>query len=74
VSLGSERRNESCEHDKAGVGHQPCNLADPADILDPVGFGEAEIAIEAMANIVAIEQEGVTTAGGELLLDEIRDR
>ena len=61
VALGAERRDEGGQHDEAGVGHQPRDFADPADILDPVGLGEAEIAVETVADIVAIEQEGVPT-------------
>ena len=47
---------------RPGVGHQPRDLADAADVLDPVGLGEAEVAVEAVADIVAVEQEGVPPA------------
>ena len=34
---------------------------DAADIFDAVGFGEAEVAVETVAHIVAVEQHGVMT-------------
>ena len=46
-------------HDESGIGHQLGDLADSADILDPVGLGEAKILVEPVAHIVAVEQEGV---------------
>jgi hypothetical protein len=44
LALRAEGRNEGAGHDQAGVDHEPGDLADPADILHPVGVGEAEIA------------------------------
>ena len=52
-------RDERGEHDQPGIGHQLGDFADPADILDPVGLGKAQILVEAVAHIVAVEQEGV---------------
>ena len=71
--LGPERADEGGQHDQPGVEHQPRRLPDPADILGPVGVGEAEVAVEAEADIVAVEQEGVPPGGVKLLLDEIGD-
>ena len=59
LALGAERADEGGEHDQAGVGHQLGDLADAADVLDPVGLGEAEVLVEPVADIVAVEQEGV---------------
>ena len=73
VAFGAERRNEGGQHDQAGVGHQPRDFADSADILNAVGLGEAEVAVEAVADIVAVEQEGVAAAGRELLFNQIGD-
>ena len=72
-ALGPERRDEGGQHDQPGVGHQPRDFADPADVLDAVGLGEAEVAVEPVADIVAVEQEGVPPARDELLLDQIGD-
>ena len=48
-------------------------LADAADVFDTVGFGKAEIAIDAVADIVAVEHHGVDTALVQRLLDQIGD-
>ena len=61
------------QHDQPGIGHQPGDFADAADVLDPVGLGEAEIVVEAVADIVAVEQIGVPALGQQLLLDQIGD-
>ena len=42
-----------------GLDEELRHLADAADVLDPVGIGEAEILVEAVAHIVAVEQHGV---------------
>src|SRR3954453_21959786 len=60
VALGTKWRNERSQQDQAGVGHDPGDLADPADVLDAIGLSETEIPVEAVADIVAVEQEGVT--------------
>ena len=57
--LGAERRDERHQHDQAGVDHQLRHLGDAADVLDPVGVGEAEVLVEAVAHVVAVEQVGV---------------
>ena len=59
VALGPERRDERDEHDQAGVGHQLGDLGHPADVLDPVGVGEAEVVVEPVPNVVAVEQRRV---------------
>ena len=57
--LGAERRDEGDQHEQARIQEQFRGLADTADILHPIGIGEAQIAVEAMADIVAIQQIGV---------------
>ena len=47
------------QHDQAGVDHQLRHLGDAADVLDAVGVGEAEVLVEAVADVVAVEQVGV---------------
>ena len=34
--LGAERRDEGHQHDQAGVDHEPRDLGDAADVLDPI--------------------------------------
>ena len=48
-------------------------LGDAADVLDAVGIGEAQILVEAVADIVAVEQIGEMALRMELLLDQIGD-
>ena len=73
LALGAERRDERGDDDQAGIGHQLRHLADAADILDAIGIGEAEILVEPVADIVAIQQEGVAVHSRQLLLDDVGD-
>jgi hypothetical protein len=59
LALGAEGRDEGDEHDQAGIGHQLGDFGDAADVFHAIGIGEAEIAVEAVADIVAVEDEGV---------------
>ena len=43
-------------------------------MLDQVDIGKAEIAVEAVADIVAVEQHRVTAGCEQLLFDQIGDR
>ncbi len=44
------------------------HLADAADVLDAVRVGEAEVLVEAVADVVAVEQVGVMAAREQRLL------
>ncbi len=57
----------------AGVDHQLGDLGDPADVLHPVGVGEAEILVEAVADVVAVQQVGVPAGAVQLLVDQVGD-
>ena len=59
---------------RPGVDHQLRDLGDAADVLDAVGVGEAEVAVEAVADVVAVEQVGVVPAAVQLALDQVGDR
>ena len=74
LPVGCEGRDEGAEHDEAGFRHQLRDLADAADIFDAVGEGKAEIFVQPVADVVAVEQNRVHAAGIELLFDEIGDR
>jgi hypothetical protein len=41
---------------QARVGHQRRDLGDAAEVFDAVGFGKAQILVEPMPHVVAIEQ------------------
>ena len=73
VALGAIGRDERAQHDQSALHHELGDLADAADVLDAVGFGEAEIAVQAVAHIVAVENHGVMAAGMQPLLDEVGD-
>src|SRR5205085_1962166 len=73
-ALGAERRDERAEHEEARVDEQLRHLAHAADVLDPVGGGEAEVLVEPMAHVIAVQQVGMGAALGELPLHEVRDR
>ena len=62
------------QHDQAGIGHQLRDLGDAADVLDAVGVGEAEVVVEAVAHVVAVEQVGVPAERVQLLFDQVGDR
>ena len=71
--LVAERRDERDEDDEPGIGHQPGHFGDAADVLDARLLGEAEVLVEAVADVVAVEDVGVLALGGEALLDEVGD-
>ena len=48
--------------DDAGVGEQLGDLADAADVLLAVGGGEAEVLVQAVADVVAVEHVGELAA------------
>lgn len=52
------RGNEGGYGDGAGIGEEGCDFGDAADIFFPVGGGEAEVFVEAEADVVAVEAVG----------------
>ncbi len=74
LSLGAERRDERDQDDQSCIGHQPGRLDHAPDVLDAVGIGEAEIATEAVADIVAIQRISVSPEREQPLLDAVGDR
>lgn len=58
----NKRRNRHCTTIREEEGH----FGDAADILGAVGGGEAEVGVEAEADVVAVEAVGVQVVrGGE---------
>src|SRR5690606_34800832 len=74
AALGLERGNERYEHDKPRIDHQPGDMRCATDVLDAVGIGEAKIAVQTMAGVVAIEDECMPAVGVQFLLDQVGDR
>ena len=73
MPLAAERRNEGDQHDQTGVDHQLGNLGNPANVLDAVGVGEAEILVQPMPDVVAIEDVCMPPERDELLLHQVGD-
>jgi hypothetical protein len=71
----SARQGEMNEHrnDEAAIRHQLCYFAGPPDILHPIGFGKAEVAIESVAQVIAVQQHCMMTRGVQTLLHDIGD-
>ena len=62
------------DHDQASIHDQAGALGHPANVLDAVGVGEPQVAIEPVMYVVAVEQVGVATEGVKLALHKIGDR
>jgi hypothetical protein len=48
-------------------------LADPADVLHPVGGGKAEVAVQAVTDVVAVEDVGVPVQIVQAALQQVGD-
>src|SRR6185437_10459546 len=71
--LRSEGRDKRNKHDQSGIYEQLCRLANPANVFHAIDVCEAEIAIEPVADIVAVEQIGVSAFGEERAFDQVRN-
>src|SRR5262249_18710898 len=58
----------------ARLGEELRDLADPADVLGAVGGREAEVLVEAVPDVVAVEDVGAHASVPEPLLELDRDR
>ena len=61
-ALRLEWRNEAADHHKAGLDEQLRDLTHAADVFDAIRFGEAEVAIKSVTDIVAIEHDARSRA------------
>ena len=57
-----------------GIGHQRGDIAHPAQVLGAVGHREPEVGVEAVTQVVAVENVCGTTTFEQLLLHQHRDR
>lgn len=73
LAVGLERGNEGSQGDGGRVGKQLGDLADSADVLDAVLVGEAEVLVEAEADVVAVKAVGGQTEVQQVLLEGGRD-
>ena len=74
LALGAERRDERAQDDHACVDEQLRDFADTADVLHAIGVGEAEVAIQAVADVVAVEHVSVRATRVQLTLEDAGDR
>jgi hypothetical protein len=58
VAVGSEGGDEGGDGHDAGGEEEFGDFADAADVFGAVGVGESEVFVEAMADVVAVEDEG----------------
>jgi hypothetical protein len=72
LPLGAERRDEGGEHDQPGIGHQLGHLADAADVLHPVGIGEAQVRFRPWRTLSPSSRK-CAVHRAQLLFDQIGD-
>ena len=72
VAVGAVGRDERGQGDQPGVREELRHLADAADVLGPVLGREAEVLVEAVADVVAVEDVGPDAALEETLLEIAR--
>ena len=65
VAVAAVRRNKGGDADEAGLRKEGGDFADAPDVFLAVAGGKAEVAAEAVADAVAIQDEGVEAAGEE---------
>jgi hypothetical protein len=73
VAVGPIRRDEGRDGDDAGVGEELRDLADAPDVLGAILGREPEILVQAVPDVVAVEDVGADAALGEPLLEVDRD-
>src|SRR5690349_11967934 len=74
VAVGAVRGDERRDRHHAGLGEELRDLADPSDVLGPVLARKAEVLVEAMADVVPVEDVGADAAVPEPLLELDGDR
>ena len=57
-----------------GTHHELGDLADPADVLLPVLGAEAQVAVQAVADVVAVQQRRQPAVGCESMLQRDGNR
>ncbi len=66
VTAGPIGTHKSHQRDRASVGEETSHLPNPTDIFLTILGGEAQIAIEAVAKVVAVEQVGQSAPPDEV--------
>ena len=74
VAVRAVGRDERGQHEHAAVGEELRDLADAADVLGAVGGREAEVLVQPVAHVVAVEHVGEVAALDQRVLGGHRDR
>src|SRR6185369_364920 len=74
LAIGAIRRDERRDVDDACIRKQRGHFADAANVFGAIGGREAEILVEAVADVVAIEHEAAHAALPQCLFHEVCDR
>src|SRR5690606_15366706 len=74
VAVRAERRDERGDYDRARVDEEPRDLGDAPDVLRPVLGPEAEIGVEPVPDVVAVEHVGERAALDQPALEPVRER
>lgn len=69
-----ERRDEAGDANQPGVGKQSGHLGDAADVLLAVFGGEAQIPVQAVADVVSVQRVARDGVGHQVLLQGEADR
>lgn len=56
IAVDAKGGDEGRQRDHARIDEQPRHLPDAANVLDPVLVGKTEVAVQAMAHVIAIKQ------------------
>ena len=73
MALGLKRRDERRDHDDARVDHQLGYLGHTSNVLNSIGVSEAEVAVQPVTHVVAVEQIRVAAHRVQLLLNNVGD-
>ena len=65
-----QRADRRHQHDLAGVGQQRRHMRQPAQVLRAVGHGKAQVGIQAVPQVVTVENISGKTLFEQLLLDQ----
>jgi len=72
VAVGAVGRDEAGQRDQAGLHHELGDLADAPHVLLAVLRAEAQVAVEPVAHVVAVQQRGQDAARGQRVLQRAR--
>jgi hypothetical protein len=73
LSFSPEWRNKRAQCNQAAICHQSGNFGHAANIFNAIGVSKAEIIIESVANVVAIQRISVATEIEQSLFDKVGD-